>query len=73
MIRYVKGLSKLVRGYNAGPISLVVAKITDYMLQRIDVRPMKFLVHFKDFFVNTKETNSQVGICRVYKSVTILC
>lgn len=57
---FIKGLAKNSNGFNAGHVSLAIHQITTYLLQRIDARPIKFLVHFKDFFINTRDSNSQV-------------
>ncbi|XP_067947359.1 serine-protein kinase ATM-like [Watersipora subatra] len=59
LLKYIKGFNKASRGFKAGPISLAIERITVYLLQRIDMRPMKFLIHFKEFFLKTSESNSQ--------------
>lgn len=61
LIKFLKGLAKSQSGFNAGPVSQAIKLITSALCERIDVKPARYMALHKEFFLNTKESNSQVS------------
>ena len=72
LVKFLKGLAKSQPGFNSGPVSQAIKAITTALCERIDVKPARYLALHKEFFLQTKESNSQVGDCRFYKALTLL-
>ena len=72
LVKFLKGLAKSQPGFNSGPVSQAIKAITTALCERIDVKPARYLALHKEFFLQTKESISQVGDCRFYKALTPL-
>ena len=72
LVKFLKGLAKSQPGFNSGPVSQAIKAITTALCDRIDVKPARYLALHKEFFLQTKESNSQVGDCGFYKALTPL-
>jgi len=58
--KFVKGIAQSSQGFTTGPIPHVIKKLSAFLTARIDLKPMKFLSLFKEFFLQAKDSNSQV-------------
>ncbi|KAF6018435.1 ATM [Bugula neritina] len=70
--KFVKGIAQSSQGFTTGPIPHVIKKLSAFLTARIDLKPMKFLSLFKEFFLQAKDSNSQT-LENMLDAVNIIC